>query len=83
MYSECPKSGLVRISCSTYRLKNNFFHSQIFSDANSVWKVNVPRLVQSWNRFILQQIYTQSSTYDKNGIDENASQGTVGIGNQD
>ena len=36
-------------------------------DANAVWKVNVPRLVQSWNRFILQQIFTQcSASYDKN-----------------
>jgi hypothetical protein len=43
----------------------------VFTDANSVWKVNVPRLVQSWNRFILQQIYTQSATFDKNGLDEN------------
>jgi hypothetical protein len=44
---------------------------QVFSDANAVWKVNVPRLVQSWNRFILQQIFSQcSANYDKNGIEE-------------
>ena len=36
--------------------------------------MNVPRLVQSWNRFILQQIYTQSSTLDKGGQDD-SSQG--------
>ena len=34
----------------------------IFTDQNSVWKNNVPRLIQSWNRFILQQIFVQSSS---------------------
>lgn len=34
----------------------------IFTDQNSVWKANVPRLIQSWNRFILQQIFVQSSS---------------------
>ena len=33
----------------------------IFTDQNAVWKSNVPRLIQSWNRFILQQIHVQSS----------------------
>ena len=33
----------------------------IFTESNAVWGCNVPRLVQSWNRFILQQIYVQIS----------------------
>jgi PAB-dependent poly(A)-specific ribonuclease subunit 2 len=33
----------------------------VFADQAKVWKSNVPRLVQSWNRFILQQIHAQSS----------------------
>ena len=32
----------------------------VFADQSTVWKSNVPRLVQSWNRFILQQIHAQS-----------------------
>ena len=32
----------------------------IFTDQAAVWKCNVPRLVQSWNRFILQQIHMQT-----------------------
>ena len=34
----------------------------IFTDQSAVWKSNVPRLIQSWNRFVLQQIHVQSST---------------------
>jgi hypothetical protein len=35
--------------------------------------VNVPRLVQSWNRFILQQIYSQcAGSLDKFAPDESA-----------
>ena len=48
----------------------------IFSEANSMSKTSVPRLIQSWNRFILQQIHLQctekikkpssvSDSYDK------------------
>merc|ERR1719312_2460128 len=32
----------------------------IFTDSAAVWKSNVSRLIQSWNRFILQQIHVQS-----------------------
>ena len=39
----------------------------VFADQATVWKSNVPRLVQSWNRFILQQIHAQSHL--KKGID--------------
>ena len=31
----------------------------VFSDQNSVWNANVPRLIQSWNRFMLHQISLQ------------------------
>jgi len=31
----------------------------IFSEANSMSRTSVPRLIQSWNRFILQQIHQQ------------------------
>ena len=31
----------------------------VFSDQNAIWKTNVPRLIQSWNRFILHQISIQ------------------------
>merc|ERR1719481_392693 len=31
----------------------------IFSEANSISRTSVPRLIQSWNRFILQQIHLQ------------------------
>jgi PAB-dependent poly(A)-specific ribonuclease subunit 2 len=34
----------------------------VFTDQTAVWKCNVPRLVQSWNRFILQQVHMQSTT---------------------
>ena len=34
----------------------------IFPDQNAVWKSNVPRLIQSWNRFILHQLMVQSTT---------------------
>jgi PAB-dependent poly(A)-specific ribonuclease subunit 2 len=34
----------------------------IFPDQQSVWKSNVPRLIQSWNRFILHQIMVQSNS---------------------
>ena len=37
----------------------------IFTDQNAVWKSNVPRLIQSWNRFVLQQIHVQSSNTGK------------------
>ena len=36
----------------------------VFTDQNSVWNANVPRLVQSWNRFILHQISLQVSPGD-------------------
>ena len=39
----------------------------VFADQAKVWKSNVPRLVQSWNRFILQQIHAQSS--EKKGME--------------
>ncbi len=32
----------------------------VFTDQGAVWNSNVPRLVQSWNRFILQQIHMQT-----------------------
>ena len=31
----------------------------IFSEASSMWRTSVPRLIQSWNRFLLQQIHLQ------------------------
>ena len=31
----------------------------IFSEANSMSRTSVPRLIQSWNRFILQQVHLQ------------------------
>merc|ERR1719341_3019620 len=31
----------------------------VFSEANSMSKTSVPRLIQSWNRFILQQVHLQ------------------------
>ncbi|TRY64214.1 hypothetical protein TCAL_00495 [Tigriopus californicus] len=31
----------------------------VFSDQHSMWASNVPRLIQSWNRFILHQIANQ------------------------
>jgi len=31
----------------------------IFSEANSISRTSVPRIIQSWNRFILQQIHQQ------------------------
>ena len=34
----------------------------IFPDQSAVWKSNVPRLIQSWNRFILHQLMVQSTT---------------------
>ncbi len=33
----------------------------VFTDQNSVWSANVPRLVQSWNRFMLHQLSHQIS----------------------
>ena len=34
----------------------------IFSEASSMWRTSVPRLIQSWNRFLLQQVHLQCST---------------------
>ena len=34
----------------------------IFPDQHAVWKSNVPRLIQSWNRFILHQLMVQFTT---------------------
>ena len=34
----------------------------IFSEASSMWRTSVPRLIQSWNRFLLQQIHLQVGT---------------------
>ncbi len=31
----------------------------IFSEANTITRSSVPRIIQSWNRFILQQIHQQ------------------------
>merc|ERR1719383_296930 len=31
----------------------------IFSEANSISRTSAPRIIQSWNRFILQQIHQQ------------------------
>ena len=39
----------------------------VFVEQSTVWKSNVPRLVQSWNRFILQQINAQSTA--KKGVE--------------
>ena len=39
----------------------------VFVEQSTVWKSNVPRLVQSWNRFILQQINAQSTV--KKGVE--------------
>jgi len=33
----------------------------IFSEANSIARTSVPRIIQSWNRFILQQIHQQTT----------------------
>ena len=49
----------------------------VFVDQGAVWKSNVPRLAQSWNRFILQQIHAQSCI--KKGI-ENLSTGPYSRG---
>ena len=37
----------------------------VFTDQAAVWQSNVPRLVQSFIRFILQQIHVQISPNDK------------------
>ena len=43
----------------------------IFSEASSMSKANVPRLIQSWNRFILHQIHLQcTEKVDKVDDDE-------------
>lgn len=33
----------------------------IFSEANSIARTSVPRIIQSWNRFILQQVHQHCS----------------------
>eukprot|EP00095_Tigriopus_kingsejongensis_P002899 maker-scaffold336_size202805-snap-gene-0.16 protein:Tk02899 transcript:maker-scaffold336_size202805-snap-gene-0.16-mRNA-1 annotation:"pab-dependent poly -specific ribonuclease subunit pan2" len=38
--------------------------SLVFSDQHSMWACNVPRLIQSWNRFILHQISNQLNVYE-------------------
>lgn len=43
--------------------------SLVFTDVNAVWRANVPRLVQSWNRFILQQVHMQSSLPKNIGLE--------------
>lgn len=37
----------------------------IFTEQNAVWDCNVASLMQSWNRFILQQIYIQINPLEK------------------
>lgn len=51
----------------------------IFTDQNAVWKSNVPRLIQSWNRFILHQI---SSQIVVGGKDSNSSSSDSDTGNK-
>jgi PAB-dependent poly(A)-specific ribonuclease subunit 2 len=46
----------------------------VFTDQAAVWLSNVPRLVQSFIRFILQQIHVQiSSTVEKNSTKKNCN----------
>jgi PAB-dependent poly(A)-specific ribonuclease subunit 2 len=39
----------------------------IFSEASSMWRTSVPRLIQSWNRFLLQQIHLQCTEVIETG----------------
>jgi len=33
----------------------------VFTEANTIWRTSVPRLIQSWTRFLLQQVHLQCS----------------------
>ncbi len=52
----------------------------IFPDQNAVWKANVPRLIQSWNRFILQQLMAQSSSKDDAAAATSSQSGSTARG---
>jgi PAB-dependent poly(A)-specific ribonuclease subunit 2 len=42
----------------------------IFSEASSMWRTSVPRLIQSWNRFLLQQVHLQCTDTAREGVRE-------------
>jgi len=55
----------------------------IFSEANSMSKTSVPRLIQSWNRFILQQIHLQcTETVKKSSPEPSSSSVTSSLNSQ-
>eukprot|EP00088_Acartia_fossae_P045284 TRINITY_DN4865_c0_g1_i2.p1 TRINITY_DN4865_c0_g1~~TRINITY_DN4865_c0_g1_i2.p1 ORF type:complete len:942 (-),score=230.14 TRINITY_DN4865_c0_g1_i2:411-3098(-) len=51
----------------------------IFTEANTITRSSVPRIIQSWNRFILQQIHQQCTDTKQGGDGRSSSPSPTGL----